>query len=235
MKLDERLALCASFVRRDKKIADVGTDHAYLPIWLVKQGITYSAVAADIRVGPLKNAENNIAENGLSDRIQTVLSDGLEKISPDEADDIVIAGMGGELMIKIIESAPWLKNNEKRLILQPMTRAEELREYLCTAGFCIMEEKACISCKKSYSVMLCCYDGKVRECDDIYRYVGDLSKDKSSEALRYIYVVNEKLKKKIKGYEKGTEEYEKTAALIDQFSEIILKGGKTDDNSRGDI
>lgn len=98
-----------------------------------------------------------------------------------------------------------------------------------------MEEKACISCKKSYSVMLCCYDGIIRECTDIYRYAGDLSNDKSSEALRYIYVVNEKLKKKIKGYEKGTEEYEKTAALIDRFGEIILKGGEKDDNSKGDI
>ena len=79
------------------------------------------------------------------------------------------------------------------------------------------------------------YDGIIRECTDIYRYAGDLSNDKSSEALRYIYVVNEKLKKKIKGYEKGTEEYEKTAALIDRFGEIILKGGEKDDNSKGDI
>lgn len=215
MKLDERLALCASFVREYSKIADIGTDHAYLPVYLIKSGRADHAVAADVRVGPLENAKKNISENGLSDRIKTVLSDGLEKISPDEADDIVIAGMGGELIVKIIEAAPWLKNSSKHLILQPMTRAEELREYLCREGFRIITEKACISCKKSYSVILCEYDGAERECSDVYRYIGELDNDKSMEAERYKYVINEKLKKKIKGYNEGSEEYKRLNDLID--------------------
>ncbi len=215
MKLDERLALCASFVREYSKIADIGTDHAYLPVYLIKSGRADHAVAADVRVGPLENAKKNISENGLSDRIKTVLSDGLEKISSDEADDIVIAGMGGELIVKIIEAAPWLKNSSKHLILQPMTRAEELREYLCREGFRIITEKACISCKKSYSVILCEYDGAERECSDVYRYIGELDNDKSMEAERYKYVINEKLKKKIKGYNEGSEEYKRLNDLID--------------------
>ena len=215
MKLDERLALCASFVREYSKIADIGTDHAYLPVYLIKSGRADHAVAADVRVGPLENAKKNISENGLSDRIKTVLSDGLEKISSDEADDIVIAGMGGELIVKIIEAAPWLKNSSKHLILQPMTRAEELREYLCREGFRIITEKACISCKKSYSVILCEYDGAERECSDVYRYIGELDNDKSTEAERYKYVINEKLKKKIKGYNEGSEEYKRLNDLID--------------------
>ena len=215
MKLDERLALCASFVREYSKIADIGTDHAYLPVYLIKRGTANHAVAADVRLGPIKKKKKNISENGLSDRIKTVLSDGLEKISPDEADDIVIAGMGGELIVKIIEAAPWLKNSSKHLILQPMTRAEELREYLCREGFRIITEKACISCKKSYSVILCEYDGAERECSDVYRYIGELDNDKSMEAERYKYVINEKLKKKIKGYNEGSEEYKRLNDLID--------------------
>ena len=217
MKLDERLAQCAEFVREGASVADIGTDHAYLPVYLVKSGKTKKAVAADVRVGPLENAKGNIIRNGLESSIKTVLSDGLEKIGPDEADDIVIAGMGSELIIRIIEAAPWLRDSKKHLILQPMTRAEELRKYLCRSGFEIISERACISCKKTYSVMLCAFDGKERECDDRFMYVGELYDDNSPQAGRYIYVVNEKLKKKIKGFESTSEEYIRLAALIDEF------------------
>ena len=217
MKLDERLAQCAEFVREGASVADIGTDHAYLPVYLVKSGKTKKAVAADVRVGPLENAKGNIIRNGLESSIKTVLSDGLEKIGPDEADDIVIAGMGSELIIRIIEAAPWLRDGKKHLILQPMTRAEKLRKYLCRSGFEIISERACISCKKTYSVMLCAFDGKERECDDRFMYVGELYDDNSPQAGRYIYVVNEKLKKKIKGFESTSEEYIRLAALIDEF------------------
>ena len=220
MKLDERLALCAEFVREGVSVADIGTDHAYLPVYLVKSGKTENAVAADVRPGPLENAKGNIVRNGLESRIKTVLSDGLERISPDEADDIVIAGMGSELIIRIIEAAPWLRDSGKHLILQPMTRAEELREFLCRSGFEIVREKACISCKKTYSVMLCAFDGRIRECDDRYMYAVELYNDKSPEAKRYIYVVNEKLKKKIRGCEIGTEDFNRLSALIDEFDRI---------------
>ena len=125
--------------------------------------------------------------------------------------------MGSELIIRIIEAAPWLRDSKKHLILQPMTRAEELRKYLCRSGFEIISERACISCKKTYSVMLCAFDGKERECDDRFMYVGELYDDNSPQAGRYIYVVNEKLKKKIKGFESTSEEYIRLAALIDEF------------------
>ena len=235
LKLDERLSLCASFVREKKMVADIGTDHAYLPVYLVKSGKTNFAVAADVRVGPLENAAGNIAENGLSDRIKTVLSDGLDKISPEETDDIVIAGMGGELIARIIEDAPWLKNSEKHLILQPMTRAEELRSYLSRSGFRIISEKACISCKKCYSVMLCEYDGIIRECSDLYRYIGDLVSDESIEAGRYIYIVTEKLKKKIKGFGRDTSEYESLSSIITQLEQITAERNGNNDISIGNI
>ena len=233
ISLDERLSLCAEFVRNGAKIADIGTDHAYLPVWLVQSGRVNSAIAADVRQGPLDNAVHTIELYSLSDKIKTVLSDGLDKISPDEADDIIIAGMGGELIVKLIDCTPWLKDKRKRLILQPMTRPETLRRYLCSNGFEIISEKACISCYKSYSVMLCGYDGKVRECDDEYAYIGSLGSDGSVEAKRYIYTINEKLKKKLRGFTQGTEEYIFLSNLIKHFSELAEEGHN--DNSRGNI
>ena len=115
-RLDERLSLCAEFVREGVRLADVGTDHAYLPVWLACSGKIRSAVACDVRVGPLENAKANIQKYHVGNIVSTVLSDGLDSISPDLADDIVLAGMGGELITKIIMRTQWLYNGDKRLI-----------------------------------------------------------------------------------------------------------------------
>lgn len=93
--LDNRLALCADFVRDGAKVADIGTDHAYLPVWLCRIGRCDTAIAADINPLPLERGIETINNSGLNNRIEARLSNGLEKISGDEADDIVIAGMGG--------------------------------------------------------------------------------------------------------------------------------------------
>lgn len=197
--LDNRLSLCASFVREGTRLADVGTDHAYLPVKLAAEGKLLSAVACDIRKGPLENAKASIIENGVEDIVKTVLSDGLDDITPEEADDIVIAGMGGELIARIIERTQWLKDGNKRLILQPMTRMETLRLFLFSSGFDIVQEKACVSGKKCYSVMLCRYDGIVRECSKRTQYFGLLDECDSLEAKQYISMISSKLQRKIDG------------------------------------
>ncbi len=217
MKLDERLSLCAAFVREGARVADIGTDHAYLPVWLVQSGKVLSAIAADVREGPLENAVSNIRKNGLENRIRAVLSDGLEQIKAEETDDIIIAGMGGELIARIIEAAGWVRNPDKHLILQPMTRAEELRQYLCENGFATLREEACISGRKSYSVMLCAYDGKTRPCSIQYAYVGNLWQQNSPQARQYMYAVCVKLKKKLRGYEPGTKEAAELSELISRL------------------
>lgn len=220
-RLDERLALCASFVRKGARMADIGTDHAYLPVWLAKNGLIESAVAADVRVGPLENAKENIRRYNAEDIVSTVLSDGLDNIEPSQATDIVIAGMGGELIAKIIDKPQWLCDSSRRLILQPMTRAESLRLFLCEKGFKTEQEKACVSGRKTYSVMVCSYDGVVRQCDDEFKYIGLLANDNSQEAKRYIYTVNEKLKKKINSFEDNSAEKVKLSALIEKFDKMI--------------
>ncbi len=222
-RLDERLSLCAEFVREGTRLADVGTDHAYLPVWLALNGKIRSAVACDVRVGPLENAKANILRFGVSNIVSTALSDGLDNLEPDSADDIVIAGMGGELTAKIIMRTQWLRDRDKRLILQPMTRADALRLFLCENGFCLQEEKACVSARKSYSVMVWHYDGQIRECQDVFRYIGLLEQDDSDEARQYIAVINGKLKKKLLGFAADSEEYARLCEVTARLDFLTRK------------
>lgn len=158
MRLDNRLSLVASFVRRSSRVADIGTDHARLPVWLVKNGVCRSAIATDIKAGPASIAIKNVAEAGLKSRISVRIGDGLQPIFPDEVDDIVIAGMGGETIAGIINSADWLKNSRYRLILQPMTKRDRLLKELLTAGFAIIDERIAKDGNKLYSVICSEYD-----------------------------------------------------------------------------
>ena len=103
MKLSKRLETVASFVPKGSNIADIGTDHGYVPIYLVREGQAEHAVAMDVRKGPLERARAHVAEAGLGSRIDVRLSDGLAGLKPGEADCVVIAGMGGELIIHILE------------------------------------------------------------------------------------------------------------------------------------
>lgn len=146
--LDNRLSLCADFVRQGARLADIGTDHAYLPVWLCKSGKCPCAIAADINPEPLKRGTQTIISANLTDRITARLSDGLSKISADEADDIVIAGMGGELIAKILSDSPLSKDSSKHFILQPMTRSEALLEWLCKNGFEVLSQDCCEAAEK---------------------------------------------------------------------------------------
>lgn len=168
-KLGERLQLCASFVRSGVRLCDVGTDHGYLPIFLAKQGKILCAIASDIRSGPLQNAQENLSCYHVSDLVETRISDGILKIGEDEADDFVIAGMGGELIMKILSQKSWVKNPQKHWILQPMSKAFELRAFLFKNGFFTQREEAVIDDKKVYSVMLVSYAP-----EKISRHPGDL-------------------------------------------------------------
>ena len=150
IKLTPRLMTAVPFVRGGRLLADIGTDHAYLPIYLCEQGIltpvatgsgeTLCALAADINKGPVERADQHIAEAGLTTRIRTVQTDGLTGLDGYDPADIIIFGMGGELIAAILEASPWVNRAGKRLILQPMTHAEKLREYLLSAGYAIIGE-----------------------------------------------------------------------------------------------
>lgn len=197
-KLDGRLSLCAEFVRMGSRLADIGTDHGYLPIALLSRGVVPFALACDINPLPLRSAQENIALCGLSDRIQTRLCDGLSGIGADEVDDIVIAGMGGELIAQILSDCEWIRDPEIRLILQPMTRYEKLIRRLYENGFAITAQKACKADGKLYTVLCASYSGVREECDPLRSYTGAL--DMSDETARaFLQKTAERLRKQANG------------------------------------
>ena len=136
--LQPRLALLASLVSAGVSLADVGTDHGYLPVYLLQKGIIARAVASDINALPLEHARRTAAEYGITQGIDFRLCAGLDDIAPQEVDTIVIAGMGGETIIEILKNAPWTR--QKTLLLQPMTKAELLRTWLTENDYAITQE-----------------------------------------------------------------------------------------------
>lgn len=172
--LGSRLETCAGFVRKGGIVADIGTDHAYLPISLVLRGIAAMAYASDINEEPIRSAQRNISSYRLNEKIITFTADGLEKIPSDKVDDIIVAGMGGDNIASIIDRAKWLKNDRYRLILQPMSRASRLREYLFKNGFCIIAEKAVREANRIYTVIYAKYSEIDIEYDDYDIYAGRL-------------------------------------------------------------
>ncbi len=157
--LDRRLSAAASFVRQGAFFADIGTDHAYLPLFLLSQGTISRAVAADINEGPLQRAHAHARECGFAAQIDFRLTDGLQGMDDLGLTDIAICGMGGELIARIIESAPFVKNAAIRLILQPMSRAAHLRRYLAANGFAVEEEKICSAAGRHYACLCVAYTG----------------------------------------------------------------------------
>ncbi len=186
--LDNRLSLCASFVRNGVRLADIGTDHAYLPVWLVKNGVIDTALACDINEGPLSFGIDTVNRYEVCDNIECRLSDGLSKVCENEVDDIVIAGMGGELIAKILSDCAWAKTKGKHFILQPMTKCEVLVEYLYKNGFEIISQKACECDKKHYTVMLVKYTGEHKTVDKTFLFIGklDLCDDSSKAYLSHV-------------------------------------------------
>lgn len=175
MVISERLKALASYVRQGSRVADIGTDHGLLPIYLVQQHIAPTAVASDLREGPAAVAQKNIQKAGFSDRIDVRVGDGLAPISPKEADDIVIAGMGGETIVEILEAAPWVMDTRCRLILQPMSHAEILREWLYVRGFSTVTERLLEDVGRKYIVLVTEYTAAPPVIDEFSYWRGQLA------------------------------------------------------------
>ncbi|MBO5938124.1 MAG: SAM-dependent methyltransferase [Clostridia bacterium] len=157
-KLSKRLRCAANFVRQGAYIADVGTDHAYLPIVLLAEGRICGGVASDINEGPIERARVNIREQGMSELLNAKQCDGLSDLRDDHPEDILILGMGGELIARILSDAPWTKTPSIRLILQPMTHPEVLRTFLLREGYSIVDE-VLVKDEKIYQIICAEYTG----------------------------------------------------------------------------
>lgn len=150
--LSQRLEAACRFIHPGDRVADVGCDHGYLGIYLIKNNIAGFVYASDINEGPLNAAVFNAEKYGVRDRMQFFLSDGVRNI-PRDFDTLVCCGMGGDTMISILESAPWLKDGKYRLILQCQSKRPELRRYLSQNGWFIREETVLRDGKFLYTVM----------------------------------------------------------------------------------
>lgn len=150
--LSERLLACCGFVAPGDRVADIGCDHGYLGIYLLKTGIARSVIAADVNEGPLQSAYRNAYKYGVRDKMTFYLSDGVRNI-PRDFDCMVCAGMGADTIMSILTAAPWLKSAQYRLILQCQSKRPELRQWLYDTGYTIRRETLAKDGKFVYSVM----------------------------------------------------------------------------------
>ena len=157
LPISDRLLACCAFVNPGDRIADVGCDHGYLSIHLLTNGIASSAIASDLREGPLQSARDNAAKFGVHEKIEFCLSDGVQSI-PRDFDTLVCAGMGAHTMISILESAPWLRDRRYRMILQCQIKTPMLRQYLTDHGWHIRQEAVLRDGKFLYTVMEVIFD-----------------------------------------------------------------------------
>lgn len=155
MDLSIRMKAVAGMVVQGSKVADIGCDHAFIPIYLKKNNIAKKIIASDVRKGPLDIAKRNVASEGLSEFIDVRMGDGLKSIKPGEVDTIVIAGMGGMLIIRILSESPEILNSIRHLVLQPQSDVMEVRRYLDASGWIITEEKMVLDAGKYYVIMGC--------------------------------------------------------------------------------
>lgn len=153
MELSKRLQAVADMVHPGAGVADIGTDHAYIPIWLVSRGRTPWAVAMDVNEGPLMRARENIREAGLEGKIETRISDGFAALRPGEADTAVLAGMGGALMIRILREGADVVRSLKECVLQPQSEIEKVRTFLLKEGFSFIREDMAEEDGKYYPMM----------------------------------------------------------------------------------
>lgn len=153
LPISKRLLCCASMVQPGSRVADIGTDHGYLGIYLLQSGAARHVIACDLRKDPLENARRNAKLFGVDGEMELRLSDGLEKILPDEVDTVVMAGMGGDLIQKILSQCPWRKREGLQFILQPQSAGNVLRRWLCEDGFEIRREEPVQDGHFLYTVM----------------------------------------------------------------------------------
>lgn len=175
LHLTPRLEAVADTVESCECVADIGTDHAYVPIRLLQAGKASRAIAVDIHKQPLENARRSIVRFGLENRIELRLSNGMQNLRAGESQAFVVAGMGGEQIAEMIEATPWLRKTGVQLVLQPMTHCEDVRRALRKNGFSLTSEKTVAEGKRIYLIISAHYSDDVQlPVSPGFDYVGAL-------------------------------------------------------------
>lgn len=217
--LTKRLAACAARVTKGGVVCDVGTDHAYLLAVLLQDCTCTRAVATDIHAGPLEAARRTLSEACVLSRTELLLCDGLEAVCPDGITDVVIAGMGGEMIVHILAQCDWRQS--VHFILQPMTKIPTLRRWLAEHGFGTWTESVVTERKKMYLILETRYDGTCRQLSLLEEEVGCLDW-KDGEARRYAAWKQTRLRKLADQlYAAGIHEAQKWDRLAEQLEHVL--------------
>lgn len=221
MKLSRRLETIASFVPEGSAVADIGTDHGYIPIHLVQEGKAKHAIAMDVRKGPLLRAQAHIHEAGLEAHVEVRLSDGLLKLEQNEADCVVIAGMGGELIIHILEEGRGLWEGIPHWVLSPHSELDKVRRFLEEQEFFTWRETMIKEEGKFYTVMGINRTNKAGEKDNreiSYRYGRSLLESKDPVLKEYLKKEEEQLEQIVRGLSES-----QTEAAVRRIEELKLE------------
>lgn len=221
--LTPRLMAVADLVPQGAALADVGTDHAYLPVWLLCRGRLRSALASDVRPGPLQRARQTAQRYDCADRMEFRLCDGLDGIGREQADAVTIAGMGGETICDILSRAEWLRDASVTLILQPMSQQHVLRAWLWRHGFSIEKETIAREGKRLYTIILARYGG-AEELTAGQEWAGRQSPE-LDQPLRgeYLASLERKLRRTLDGMADGTAgEDERARRIRGVYDEICV-------------
>lgn len=226
-RLNPRLSVAAEFVRQGATFADIGTDHAYLPLFLLGEGRIERAICSDINEGPLESARRNAAERGLLDKCEFLLCDGAEALSGKGITDYAICGMGGELIADIISRQDELRDSRVSLILQPMTRQSTLRKFLFSEGFSITAEGYSYDAGRYYVCMLAKYTGASREINAVEAEIGidGIEIVNKSEQKGYLLAKKESLIRAVNGKRLGGESTEEEEKILSAIAEKIERLG----------
>lgn len=234
MELKGRLGAVASKIPVCGTLVDVGTDHAYIPVFAVEKGICARAVAADVRSGPVEIAERNIIKYGFADRIEARLGSGLRPVAPGEAEVAVLAGMGGPLICEIMQDSIERARSMKLLILQPMNAIEVVRKWLDDEGFQITGEELAGEGHKLYHIICTVWTGRKALQDEYEHFIGnELLHSEDPLLMEYLGRKLRQLKLIIEGREKSEDkrdELEQIKSIRDRLAgdieRITLKGEK---------
>lgn len=223
-RLSKRLQVIFDLVPMSSTVADIGTDHAYLPIALSISGKAKKVIACDINESPLKKAKENIVKVAEAN-IDLRLGDGISPVKEKEADTIIIAGMGGDVICHILSSCNWIKNPDILFLLQPMTSAELLRSFLTDNLFKIEKEVPINDASKIYSVIAARFTGVKKTYKKGYEFVGEVSPE-TKDGLLYIQKQRKRISEclnNIKDIETKTDEAKDLAEILSYIENIMEK------------
>lgn len=183
MELSNRLLEIVKFVPKDSSVADIGTDHGYIPVHLIQHNISKKVIASDISPGSLDKTIEYVSHLNLNDKITPKLGDGLDVLKPNEVDTVIIAGMGGILISKILESNKEITETIENFIFQPMVASKELRQYLVNNGYSIVDESLAKEGRKFYEIIFA-KRGRSSIQKDVYYEIGQKLVENNHPLLR---------------------------------------------------